>query len=97
MYGLLMTGLGYLGYHQSGSMISFYCGVGFGGVLVLSSILMFNNIQWGSYVALTLTVALTALFSIRYSLTNKGLPATLAVFSAAMLLFLLAQTTKWKK
>ena len=97
IYGLLLIGLGYLGYYQAGSMISLYAGGGFGLLMVLCSLLMFGNIRWGSYVALTFSVLLTALFSIRYSMTGKGLPATLAVLSAAMLLFLLAQTTKWKR
>lgn len=97
IYGLLLIGLGYYGYYMTGSTMSFYSGSGFGVVLVLSSFLMFASIRWGSYIALTVTVILTALFSIRYSMTGKGLPATLAVLSAAMLLFLLAQTTKWKR
>lgn len=40
---------------------------------------------------------LTAVFSVRYSLTGKGILANFSVLSAAMLIFLLAQTTKWKK
>lgn len=97
IYGSLLIGLGYLGYHSSGSMPSLYAGVGFGTLLVLCSLLMFRGVRWSSYIALTATVLLTALFSIRYSITGKGLPAFLAVLSAGMLLFLLAQTTKWKR
>lgn len=97
IYGLLIIGLGYLGYEQAGSLPSLYAGVGFGSLLVLGSFLMFNGVRWGSYLALTTTVALTAVFSIRYSIVGKGVPAVLAVLSAGMLLFLLAQTTKWKR
>jgi uncharacterized membrane protein (UPF0136 family) len=97
IYGLLLIGLGYYGYYMTGSMISLYSGGGFGIVLVICSLFMFGNIRWASYIALSATLILTALFSIRYSMTGKGLPATLAVLSAGMLLFLLAQTTKWKR
>lgn len=96
IYGIILIGLGYLGYQQ-GSNISFYSGAGFGGLLVLSSLLMFANIKAGSYIALAITILLTAIFAIRYSMTSKGIPAILAVISGAMLLFLLAKTAKWKK
>ncbi|HSX11140.1 MAG TPA: TMEM14 family protein [Chlamydiales bacterium] len=97
IYGLLIAGLGYYGYHEKGSMMSLYSGVGSGAVLIISSILMFASHRWASYLALTITFLLTALFSFRYSMTNNGLLATLSVLSATMLIFLLAQTTKWKR
>jgi uncharacterized membrane protein (UPF0136 family) len=97
IYGLLIGGLAYLGYYQKGSLMSLYTGGGAGALLVLSSILMFSGLRWGSYIALTATVLLTALFSVRYSITHNGLVASLAVFSAMMLIYLLAQTTKWKR
>jgi uncharacterized membrane protein (UPF0136 family) len=97
IYGILLMGLGYWGYHIAGSKASLYSGGGFGGLMILCSFLMFGGVRWGSYVALTLAVLLTALFSIRYSMTGKGVPAILAVMSAGMMLFLLAQTTKWKR
>ena len=97
IYGLLIGGLGYLGYYQKGSMMSLYTGGGAGGILILSSLLMFYGMRWASYVALTITTLLTALSSIRYSITHNGLMASLAVLSATMLIYLLAQTTKWKR
>jgi len=97
IYGLILIGLGYWGYQEAGSKISFYMGAGFGGLLVLSSVLMFFQSKIGSYTAVILTLILTATFGIRYSLTHKGLPAVLAVLSGGMLLFLLAKTAKWKK
>src|SRR5579872_226557 len=95
-YGLIITGLGYMGYSQSGSMISLYVGGGFGVLLVISSILMYFKMRAGSYAALVLTLGLTATFAIRYSMTGKGLPAILAVLSGGMLLYLLARTVHWK-
>lgn len=97
IYGLLLIGLGYWGYHQAGSIISLYLGSGLGGLLVLSSLLMFGGYRFGAYAALILTLLLTATFGIRYSMTHKEVPAMLAVLSGAMLLFLLAQSAKWKK
>jgi len=97
IYGLLIAGLGYMGFHQNGSKISLYVGGGFGVLLVLSSILMYFKLQFGSYAALILTLGLTATFAIRYSITAKSLPATLAVLSGGMLLFLLARTVRWKR
>lgn len=97
IYGLLLIGLGYWGYSQTGSQISLYMGAGFGGLLVLCSFLMFANQKMASYAAILLTLALTATFGIRYSMTHKGLPAILAVLSGGMLLFLLAQTARWKR
>lgn len=97
IYGLVLVGLGALGYYQSGSQISLYAGSGFGLLLVLAALLMFGQKKMGAYSALTLTIALTSLFAIRYSMTGKSLPAILSVISGGMLLFLLAQTTNWKR
>ncbi len=97
IYGLIITGLGYMGYYQGGSMISLYVGGGFGVLLVISAILMLFKMRAGSYAALVLTFGLTATFAIRYSMTGKGLPATLAVLSGGMLLYLLARTIHWKR
>ncbi len=97
IYGLIITGLGYMGYQQGGSMISLYVGGGFGILLVISSILMYFKMRTGSYAALVLTLGLTATFAIRYSITGKGMPAILAVLSGGMLLYLLARTIHWKR
>lgn len=96
IYGVILIALGYMGYQQ-GSQISLYSGVGFGSLLLISAWLMFSHYKVGSYMALIITILLTAIFAIRYSTTGKGLPAVLAVISGAMLLFLLAKTAKWKK
>lgn len=97
VYGALLIGLGYLGYHQSQSKISFYMGAGSGGLLILSSLAMFAHRKWGCYAALFLTALLTITFALRYSSTAKMIPAVLSVLSGGMLLFLLALTAKWKK
>ncbi len=97
IYGCLLIGLGYLGYHQADSKISLYVGSGLGGLLVLSSLLMFAGQKFGAYIALFITLLLTVTFGIRYSMSHKELPAILAVLSGGMLLFLLAQSVKWKK
>lgn len=97
VYGALMLILGYMGYAKGGSIISLYAGVGFGALLMLSAILMFFKLHFGSYAALLLTLGLTATFAIRYSITNKQIPAILAVLSGGMLLFLLTRAVRWKR
>ncbi len=97
IYGLLIIGSGCMGYYQGGSQISMYAGVGFGVLLVISSILMFCGYRFSSYAALILTLGLTATFAIRYSITGKGLMATFAVLSGGMLLYLLGRTIHWKR
>jgi uncharacterized membrane protein (UPF0136 family) len=72
-------------------------GMGSGAALIISSFLMFAQNAYGSYAAVIITCLLTATFGIRYSMTHKSVPAMLAVFSGAMLLYLLAKTAKWKK
>jgi uncharacterized membrane protein (UPF0136 family) len=97
IYGLIILGLGYLGYQRTESKISLYMGMGSGAALVISSLLMFGKKVYGAYAAVIITCFLTAVFGIRYSMTHKSTPAMLAVFSGGMLLYLLAKTAKWKK
>lgn len=97
IYGFIILGLGLYGYFEKASHASLYAGTGLGILLVLSAALMFNHVLFGAYAALALTVALTATFGIRYSLTHKGVPAILAVLSGGMLFFLLTQSVKWRK
>ena len=97
IYGLFIILLGYWGHHKAGSNISFYMGLAFGGLLLLSAFLMFAQQKFGGYAAVILTLVLTATFGIRYSMTGKEVPAMMAVLSGGMLLFLLAKTAKWNK
>jgi len=97
IYGVLLIGLGYLGYQNAGSRVSLVLGSGFGILIVLSAFLLFAHKKFGIYAALILTAVLTATFGIRYSMTSRIIPALLAVLSGAMLLFLLAQSAKWRK
>lgn len=97
VYGALLILLGFLGYTKAGSLISLYMGAGSGSLLVLSSFLIFGRVKFGSYAATLLTLALTATFGIRYSLTHAEIPAIMAVLSGGMLLFLLAKTIRWKQ
>ncbi len=97
IYGILILLLGWMGYQKGGSVVSLYMGSGFGALLILSAILMFFKIRFGSYAALFLTFALTATFATRYSMTHKQIPAILAVLSGAMLLYLLTRVVPWKR
>jgi uncharacterized membrane protein (UPF0136 family) len=97
IYGIIIALLGYMGYQQGGSIVSFYMGGSLGALLVICSLLMFARIHFAAYGALFITLALTGTFAIRYSLSGKSIPAILAVLSGGMLLFLLAQSARWKK
>lgn len=96
IYALFIISLGYMGFYLAESKMSLYVGCSLGVLLLGSSILMFYQKRFGSYAAVFLTLILTGTFAIRYSITGHGLPATLAVFSGGMLLFLLARTVRWK-
>lgn len=95
-YGIVILSLGCYGYYMTGSLASLLSGGISGGLLILSALSMFAGQSLGAYTALVVTIFLTGLFSYRYALTGKGIPAILAVLSAAILLFLLAKFGKWK-
>ena len=89
--------MGLFGYIQTGSQISLMSGLGIGALMVLCGLAMFVKNKLGVYIAIILTLSLTAMFAYRYTVTEKPLPALFAVISGGMLLFLLAQAAKWKK
>lgn len=97
IYGVLLLILAAYGYYATQSQISLIAGLIFGGSITLSALAMFAHNKTGIYVAMILTLALTIVFSIRYSNTEKSLPGIMAIVSGGMLLFLLAQIGKWKK
>ena len=97
IYALFLIALGYLGYHKSGSLMSLYSSLGFGFLLILCSLALFTHNKLGAYMAVILTLVLTAIFAYRYTVAQKPMPAVMAVVSAAVLLYLLAQFAKWKK
>lgn len=96
LYGILIVCFGYYGYHTSGSKISLWSGVGFGGFLMVSALIMMARRKEGVYLAILLTLLLTGVFSYRYSVTTATLSAVLALASGGMLLFLLVRTAKWR-
>ena len=97
IYGAIIIGLGYLGYHQSQSKASLISGGISGTFLLISSLLMFSQKKIGSYMSLIVTALLTGVFSYRYALTKATIPAILAVISAGVLIFLFTQLGRWKK
>lgn len=86
-YGLAVAISGLFGYWK-GSNVSLFMGMGFGSLLMLSSIAMFARKKWGIYMALTLNIALTLVFTLRYFKTHSSTPATLALISACVLCYL---------
>lgn len=96
LYGIVVIGFGYYGYYSSGSKASLWSGVGSGGFLLISALLMKIGRNEGTYLALFLTILLTGVFAYRYSVTTAMIPAVLAIASGGMLLFLLTRIAKWR-
>ncbi len=97
IYGLVIMGLGYLGYYQSHSKASLGAGLGSGAFLILSSLILFKKNRAGLWLSLGTTVLLSAIFCYRYAVTQGTLPGILALISGAMLIYLLTQSGRWKK
>jgi uncharacterized membrane protein (UPF0136 family) len=93
IYGLLILGLGVLGYYQSHSKASLLSGLGSGSLLILCSFFQ----KKGLYMSLILTTLLAAIFCYRYAATQGHIPAFLATISGGMLIYLLVQTASWRK
>jgi len=97
LYGLLLMAIGTSAYLHKGSIVSLSMGGGFGLLIFLSAFLLFAKNRAGVYIAVTLTFTLVVTFGVRYTMTQRIIPALLCVLSGGMLLFLLAQSAKWKK
>jgi uncharacterized membrane protein (UPF0136 family) len=97
LYGLLLMTIGISAYLRKGSLISLSMGGGLGFLIFVSAFLLFAKKRVGIYISVFLTTALAVTFGIRYTMTHHIIPALLCVLSGAMLLFLLAQSAKWKK
>jgi len=97
LYGLLLMAIGISAYINKASLVSLIMGGGFGFLIFVSAFLLFSRKKAGIYIAATLTTVLAVTFGVRYTMTHRIIPALLCVLSGAMLLFLLAQSAKWKK
>ncbi len=96
-YGLLLIVIGIAAYLRKESLISLIMGGGFGLLIVGSALLLFAKIKIGIYTSTFLTLSLVVTFGVRYTMSHQTIPALLCVLSGGMLLFLLAQSAKWKK
>lgn len=97
VYGFLQVFLGGYGYINKGSIASLAAGCGLGILLIFSSLAMFQGKKGAAILATLLTAILTFTFIFRYLATDKELPAVLATLSGALLLYLLAQSVRWRK
>lgn len=87
-YSLLLILLGIKGYAK-GSSASLYSGVGFGSLLLFSSIGLFLQKKFALYSATILTACLMLVFIIRCIKTGGGtIPGALAVLSAGVLCYI---------
>ena len=96
LYGILLIAIAIAAYYRKNSFISLCMGGGFGLIIIASAFLLFPKKKLGIYSSVIVTLILCGTFAVRYSMTHLTLPALLAVLSGGMLIFLLAQSTKWK-
>lgn len=97
IYGIILIALGIVGYSAANSVASVVMGSGFGFLILICSLLMFQKKRIGLLLATLLTLLLTGFFAYRYSTTQGLLPGLLAVLSGAMLITLLLHCARWKK
>ena len=97
LYGLLLMTIGGYAYLEKGSLVSLIMGGGFGFLIFLSAFLLFAKKKTGIYLSVFLTFTLAVTFGVRYTMTHRIIPAMLCVLSGGMLLFLLAQSAKWRR
>jgi uncharacterized membrane protein (UPF0136 family) len=97
LYGLLLIGLGLVGFLKAGSKISLAIGCGFGTVTVISAYLLSAKKATGLYLSTAISALLTIMFAIRYFNTHKPLTGIMAVLSGILLIYLLVQLTEKKK
>lgn len=97
LYGLLLMAIGVAAYLRKQSLISLIMGGGLGFVIAGSSLLLFAKKRTGIYLSVFLTLILVVTFGVRYTLHHHIVSALLCVLSGGMLLFLLAQSAKWKR
>lgn len=94
LYGILLVGLGYLGYHRSGSLPSLYSGVLLGICMIASSFAILKSPKKGTNIAVLLSLFLTALFLYRTVLTQKPIPILMVIVSAAVSALLIMRRPK---
>jgi uncharacterized membrane protein (UPF0136 family) len=95
-FGALLVMLALVAYISSESQISVIMGSGSGLLLILSGLAVLAKNRVGGYVALILIAALTVIFSYRFSMSGKALPAVMAVLSGAMFLIVSLPMARWK-
>ena len=94
VYGVIMILGGIAGFARVGSKASLISGVGFGLVLLVSGIGVWNGSQHSLMVAILIALLLVVLFAIRYAKKRRFMPAgVLAVLSlVAAIMFTRALT-----
>jgi len=92
VYGVIMILGGIAGFARVGSKASLISGVGFGLMLLLSGIGVWNGSQNSLIVAILIALLLVVLFAIRYVKKRRFMPAgVLAILSlVAVVMFTLA-------
>jgi uncharacterized membrane protein (UPF0136 family) len=79
VYGVIMILGGIAGYARVGSKASLISGVGFGLVLLISGIGVWNGSQNSLMAAILIALLLVVLFAIRYAKTRRFMPSGVLV------------------
>ncbi|HEY3129043.1 MAG TPA: TMEM14 family protein [Acidobacteriota bacterium] len=94
IFGAMVLGGGIFGYTKARSRISLLSGIACGGLLIYAAFLIRENRYSGVLVALTVSVLLAAIFSLRWMKTKKFLPSGLLLILSLMELIVLFRFSK---
>ncbi|WNZ25508.1 hypothetical protein HJG54_23420 [Leptolyngbya sp. NK1-12] len=89
-YGILAFVGGILGYTKANSQTSLISGVISGVLLMISGLAHQQNLSWGLPLAIGVTIALIAVFAVRFAKTRKFMPAGLMVIAGILALVAMA-------
>lgn len=85
-YGILAGVGGALGYAKARSLVSLLSGLISGILLIVGGIAYQQGAGWGRSLCVVVTIALIAVFAIRFAKTRKFMPAGLMVIAGALAL-----------
>lgn len=89
-YGILAGVGGILGYTKARSQMSLISGLISGILLIIGGIAHQQNLGWGFPLSVAVTIALIAIFAVRFTKTRKFMPAGLMVVAGVLALIAMA-------
>lgn len=97
IYALLVIGGGIMGYVKAGSTTSVVMGSIFGLLLLLSAFGIIAKMTPAAYLAILLTLILDAIFTYRWLITFKFMPAGLMSIISFVVLIILSVLVKARR